>query len=238
MHDTGRMNARPRLLTLALALASLVAACAPAGGEVTPPAATDGSVAQPSSSASEPAATDLPATDLPATDPPAGAPDTPAPTTPTIPTEPTVAPLQEPWRTAELVDVRSGETLTINELSGQLVIIEPMAIWCSSCRFQQNEARKALESLGREDIVFISLDVDPNESEPALARYADELGFSWQFVVATRELSRSLADTFGVQVLSPPSTPKIVVAPDGTAEVSFGIKRADQLEGEFSALLP
>lgn len=227
------MNARPRLLALGLTLATLLAGCTPAGGDVTPPTATDRSVGQPFSSTSEP-----PTSDHPATDASAGPPGTPTPTTPTTPAEPTVAPLQEPWRTAEMVDVRTGETLTINQLSGQLVIIEPMAIWCSSCRFQQNEVRKALESLGREDVVFISLDVDPNESEPALARYAEELGFPWRFVVATRELSRSLADTFGVQVLSPPSTPKILVAPDGTAEVSFGIKRAAELEANFTVRLP
>ena len=233
MHDTGRMNARPGLLTLGLALAALVGGCMPAGGEVAPPATTDGSVGQPSSSASEPTSTDPPATD-----PPAGAPETTTPTAPTTTAQPTVAPLQEPWRTAELVDVRSGETLTINDLHGRLVVIEPMAIWCTSCRAQQNEARDALASLGRDDIVYISVDVDPNETEPDLARYADERGYPWHFTVASREVARSLAQTFGDQVLSPPSTPKIVVAPDGTADVSFGIKRAAELEAEFSALLP
>jgi hypothetical protein len=39
-------------------------------------------------------------------------------------------------------------------------------------------------------------------------------------------------------VLSPPSTPKIVIAPDGSTEVSFGIKRADQLQAQLSTLLP
>ena len=57
-------------------------------------------------------------------------------------------------------------------------------------------------------------------------------------VVAFVGVARSLAQVFGDQVLSPPSTPKIVVAPDGQAEVSFGIKRADQLQAEFAALLP
>ncbi|HUG46886.1 MAG TPA: hypothetical protein VMP67_00560, partial [Candidatus Limnocylindria bacterium] len=147
---------------------------------------------------------------------------------------------QDVWRTAALLDVRSGATLVINDLVGQgrLVVIEPMAIWCSSCRTQQNEAREALARLGRDDIVYISLDVDPNETEPDLARYADERSWPWHFVVASREVARSLAQVFGDQVLSPPSTPKIVVAPDGTAEVSFGLKRAAQLEADFAALLP
>jgi thiol-disulfide isomerase/thioredoxin len=144
------------------------------------------------------------------------------------------------WRTAELRDVRSGEPLVVNELTraGLLVVIEPMAIWCTSCRTQQNEARTALAGLARDDLVYISLDVDPNETEPDLARYADERDYPWHFAVASRDVARSLAQAFGDQVLSPPSTPKIVVARDGQAEVSFGIKRADQLEAEFAALLP
>jgi thiol-disulfide isomerase/thioredoxin len=144
------------------------------------------------------------------------------------------------WRTAELRDVRSGETLVVNELTraGLLVVIEPMAIWCTSCRIQQNEARTALAELARDDIVYISLDVDPNETEPDLARYADERDYPWHFVVASRDVARSIAQDFGDQVLSPPSTPKIVIARDGQAEVSFGIKRADQLQAEFAALLP
>lgn len=141
------------------------------------------------------------------------------------------------WRTAELRDVRNSETLRINDLTGRLVVIEPMAIWCTTCRLQQNEARDALANLDREDIVYISLDVDPNETQSDLARYADEHGYGWYFVVASREVARSLAATFGDQVLSPPSTPKVLIAPDGQAEVNFGIKRAAELEADFAARL-
>jgi thiol-disulfide isomerase/thioredoxin len=142
------------------------------------------------------------------------------------------------WRTAALRDVRTGENLVINDLAGRLVVIEPMAIWCTTCRAQQNEAREALANLDGRGIVYVSLDVDPNETEPDLARYADERGYPWHFIVASREVARSLAATFGDQVLSPPSTPKIVVNPDGSAEVSFGIKRAAELEADFAARLP
>ncbi len=147
----------------------------------------------------------------------------------------TVAP--ELWRTSEMRDVRDGETLRIDGLIGRLVVIEPMAIWCANCQIQQNEARDALASFDNDDIVYISLDVDPNETESDLARYAGERGYAWYFVVASREVARSLAETFGDQVLSPPSTPKIVIDPDGQAEVSFGIKLAAELEADFAARL-
>lgn len=142
------------------------------------------------------------------------------------------------WRTAELRDVRSGETMRVDQLAGRVVVIETMAIWCATCRIQQNEARKALAKLNDERIVYVSLNVDPNETEADLTRYAEESGYPWHFAVASREVARSLAETFGDQVLSPPSTPKIVVSPDGEAEVSFGVKTAAALEADLAARLP
>jgi hypothetical protein len=203
---------RPLQLGRSLALCVLVAACAPtASGPSSPTAEARATPASSEGSAAESLR-----------QPPAASAAVPI----------------DPWLTAELRDVRSGETIRIADLAGRLVVIEPMAIWCTSCRAQQNEARDALAALGRNDIVYISLDVDPNETEADLARYADERGYPWHFVVASRELARSLAERFGDQVLSPPSTPKIIVPPSGAPAVSFGIKRAPELESELSALAP
>jgi len=201
-----------------------------------PTAPPDGAT---SSTAATPAAA-TPAATTPGTSPaPTGPAPTATPPTGTVPTA-TAAPVLpiDPWRTAQLRDVRSGQLLVINDLYGKLVVIEPMAIWCTNCRAQQNEAREALARLNSAEIVYISLDVDPNESEPDLARYADEREYPWHFVVASRDVARSLALSFGDQVLSPPSTPEIVVRPDGTAEVSFGLTRAAELEARLAALLP
>jgi hypothetical protein len=87
--------------------------------------------------------------------------------------------------------------------------------------------------------VYVSLDVDPGEHAPDLAAYADERGFEWRFVVADRAVSRALAEAFGDQVLSPPSTPKILVAPDGRViGPHFGIQDASAIEAELRDLLP
>ncbi len=142
------------------------------------------------------------------------------------------------WRTTALVDTRSGETFTIDDLKGKLVVIEPMAIWCSNCRIQQGEAAVALDRLGDPDIVYVSVDVDPNERAGDLAAYADGSGFDWGFVVASKEVARSLATTFGDQILSPPSTPLILIGPDGeVVDQHFGIRSADDLVELFSQYL-
>ncbi len=150
----------------------------------------------------------------------------------------TAKPTDDAWRTTALVDTRSGETFTIDELKGKLVVVEPMAIWCSNCRIQQGEAAVALDRLDDPDIVYVSVDVDPNERAGDLAAYADGAGFDWGFVVATKEVARSLATTFGDQILSPPSTPLILIGPDGeVVDQHFGIRGADDLVELFSQYL-
>lgn len=143
------------------------------------------------------------------------------------------------WRTAALVDVRTGESFAIDDLAGSLIVIEPMAIWCTTCQIQQAEVAEALDRLDRSDIAYVSIDVDPNERAADLAEYADRSGYDWSFAIATAEVARSLASTFGDQVLSPPSTPLIVIAPSGeVVDHHFGIRNAGQLVEQFGAHLP
>ena len=143
------------------------------------------------------------------------------------------------WRSASLVDARTGDAFTIDGLKGKLVALEPLAIWCSNCRIQQHEVVAALAALGSDNLVYVGVDVDPNEQPDALAAYAKEQGFDWTFTVASKDVARSLAAEFGDQVLSPPSTPLVLVGPDGTViETHFGIRKADELEALFRQHLP
>lgn len=151
------------------------------------------------------------------------------------PADPTAAKADAAWRTATLVDTRTGESFSVDSLRGKLVAIELMAAWCSNCKIQQLEAATALSRLNDPNIVYVSVDVDPHEGAKDLADYAERSGFDWRFVVATTEVARSLAATFGDQVLSPPSTPLILVGPDGTVvDQHFGIRGADDLIKLFS----
>jgi thiol-disulfide isomerase/thioredoxin len=143
------------------------------------------------------------------------------------------------WRSAALRDVVAGDEFRINDLRGKVVVLEAMAIWCVNCRQQQGEAQAALAQVNSADVVYISLDVDPNERAQDLAGYARREGFGWRFVVASPEVSRSLAATFGDQVLSPPATPLVVLGPDGEViEKHIGIKSAADLAALLEEHLP
>jgi hypothetical protein len=219
---------------VALLAALITASCAAATSQPS-------QSASPSTKLSEPIETATPTAQMPAsptatttgqTSQPPASTDVPA----TLRPSPTAE--LATWQTAVLRDVRSGEVLRIADLAGRLVVIEPMAIWCTNCRAQQDAAVDALVALGDGAVVYVSLDVDPNEIAPDLAAYADARGYGWHFAVASREVARSLAATFGDQVLSPPSTPKIIVAPTGEASVSYGFKSAADLQAQLVAYLP
>lgn len=136
-----------------------------------------------------------------------------------------------------LTDVRSGETFTLAELAaeGEPVLLEPMAVWCSSCRAQQRELITAHD---RADFRSVSLDVDLSESPQDLAAYADREGFDWAFAMADADLYRLLQDRFGVAATNPPSTPLIVIEPDLTVralEFGTGVRSAEQVIAELGA---
>ena len=45
------------------------------------------------------------------------------------------------WFNVELTDVQTGETFTMNDYAGKVVLVETMAIWCPNCIIQANEGR-------------------------------------------------------------------------------------------------
>ncbi|MEO8208893.1 MAG: hypothetical protein ABI598_07635, partial [Chloroflexota bacterium] len=140
--------------------------------------------------------------------------------------------LTQSWATAELTDVRNGTTFRIADLvaSQRVVFIETMAIWCSNCRTQQRDVVKALAGLDPNRVTWIGIDVDGSESPSALADYSASLGFDWPYVVGSADFLRALSAEFGDQVLSPPSTPIIVIGTDGTLTLTeFGHKSVDRI---------
>ncbi len=147
------------------------------------------------------------------------------------PTDPPAAVIDEPWATAALTDVASGETFSVADLvaGGKVVFLEPMAIWCSNCRAQQATAVEAFASLDPDVAEWIGVDVETTETAEALARYRDQYGFPFRYVISDTALSRALVDSFGEVVLSPPSVNVIVIAPDGEVTHMLGHHSAAEI---------
>lgn len=159
-----------------------------------------------------------------------------SPMTSSAPAGPTVAPddgtvaLTQDWATATLTDVATGEPFRIADLAGSVVILETMAIWCKNCRAQQADVQTALARLPADRVVYVVLDVDPNEEAASLAEYQVANGFAGRYAIAGDVVARALAADFGDQFLNPPSTPMLVIGTDGTVtQTDYGHKSPDEI---------
>ncbi len=136
------------------------------------------------------------------------------------------------WFGTSLKDVRSGDAFTINDFKGKVVLVETMAVWCTTCYQQQTQIKALHDSLGmRDDFVSVSLDIDPNEDQTTLTAYAQKnSSFDWRYAVAGADMAREIGKTFGDQFLNPPSAPVFVVDRHGVAHpLPFGVKSAQDL---------
>jgi len=46
------------------------------------------------------------------------------------------------WFSVELTDAQTGQTFTMNDYAGKVVLVKTMAMWCPNCLFQAHEVRK------------------------------------------------------------------------------------------------
>lgn len=143
------------------------------------------------------------------------------------------------WFSAPLVDVHTGASFTIDELEGQVVLVETMAVWCSNCLRQQREVQALHSALGeRDDFTSIALDIDPNENADILRNFAVQNGFDWLYVVAPAEVASQFGELYGQQFLNPPSTPILLIDRHGEVHtLPFGIKTAGELQNNVESLL-
>ena len=143
-----------------------------------------------------------------------------------------VADVNQPaYFSTPLTNARSGESFTIADYQGKVVLVETLAQWCSNCLKQQKQVSELHQKLGeRADFVSLGLDIDPNEDAASLNDYVQRNGFDWTYAVAPAEVSREIGNLYGNQFLNPPSTPMLIIDKQGQVHpLPFGIKSADEL---------
>jgi cytochrome oxidase Cu insertion factor (SCO1/SenC/PrrC family) len=155
----------------------------------------------------------------------------------TSPSEPAYS--RPEWFAIELTDVQTGETFTMNDYAGKVILVETMAMWCPNCTVQANEVRELHELLSNpDDLVSVSLDVDVNEDAPALKEYSEGYGFGWHFAIAPLEVARSLGNLYSAQYLNPPLSPMLVIDRNGSVhQLEYGKKTAESLQKSLEPYL-
>lgn len=144
----------------------------------------------------------------------------------------TPTPAAPEWFSMELTDVQTGETFSMNQYSGKVVLLETMAIWCPNCVVQAHEVRKLHAALGNpEDLISVSLDVDINEDSTSLKEYAQTYGFDWHFAIAPLEVARELGNLYTAQYLNPPLSPMLIIDREGNVHhLEYGLKDVEALQ--------
>ena len=150
-------------------------------------------------------------------------------------TQPTVVPtatVTPDWFDIEMTDVQTGETFSMNDYAGKVVLLETMAIWCPNCVIQATQVGKLHETLGNpDDLISVTLDVDSHEDESALKEYASSYRFDWHFAVAPLLVERALGNLYSAEYLNPPLSPMLIIDRDGNVhQLDYGIKDAETLQ--------
>ena len=208
------MNSRNILLSLVLVAAFVLSAC---GGAPTPEAMMD--------KPTEDAMMEKPTEDARMPH------ETPTPDA--MMEKPTESAMMDSpaWFSASFTDARTGAAFSINDFKGKVILVETMAMWCSTCRQQQGHVKALRETLGqRDDFIAIGLDIDPNENLANLKTYVETNGFDWLYAVPSADVAREISSLYGAQVLNPPSAPIVLIDRHGVATpLPFGVKSLEQL---------
>ena len=142
-------------------------------------------------------------------------------------------PVVRPWMDIELTDVTTGETFQISDFEGKTILLESFAVWCPTCLAQQKELQKLQASEG-DDVIHISLDTDPNEDAEKIREHIQRNGLDWYFAVSPIELTQALIDEFGLDFVSAPRAPVVLICKDGSARfLRSGVKPAEELAAEI-----
>jgi thiol-disulfide isomerase/thioredoxin len=136
------------------------------------------------------------------------------------------------WFDLELTDAQTGESFTINDYAGKVVLLETMALWCPNCLVQATQVRKLHEALGDpDDLISVSLDVDVNEDQADLKEYASSYRLDWHFAVAPLLVARALGNLYSAEYLNPPLSPMLVIDREGNVhQLDYGLKDVETLQ--------
>ncbi|HUU74812.1 MAG TPA: hypothetical protein VMW63_01850, partial [Methanoregulaceae archaeon] len=79
-------------------------------------------------------------------------------------------------------------------------------------------------------IIPVGLDIEPNADEESLGTYLQRNGLSGYYALSPPYMTRSLVNSFGMEIISPATAPVVMVCPQGEAKkLRAGLKPATEV---------
>ena len=89
--------------------------------------------------------------------------------------------LSSGWKTASLTDANGGKNFTLGDFAGKVVVLQFMAVYCQYCLAEARQlgtVQQSFSNNGQADqVVVVSVDVDPNENLARLQSYVSQYHF-------------------------------------------------------------
>ncbi len=86
------------------------------------------------------------------------------------------------WKSAPLTNAATGQSFTLSQYSGKIIVLQFMAIYCQYCLAEGHQLVSVQQSLSGNSqaagqVVIVSVDVDPNENLDQLQSYVRQNNF-------------------------------------------------------------
>ncbi|MFX1559418.1 MAG: TlpA family protein disulfide reductase [Promethearchaeota archaeon] len=85
-------------------------------------------------------------------------------------------------------EMSDGTTFALSDLEGQVVLVDLMATWCTSCASQNSYLQTIVQDLTG-TVVVVSLTVDSDETTSMMADYKSNKGLNWAHGVDNQQFS-------------------------------------------------
>jgi peroxiredoxin len=90
-----------------------------------------------------------------------------------------------------------GDTLTLADLEGQVVILNFWATWCAPCRVEIPDLIEMQAELEDRGVQFVGVSIDDFGREAVVA-FAEEAGFNYPIAIGDREISDAYGGVYAL----------------------------------------